>query len=112
MPKYQAGQPAALYPGNSIALVNNAAVDANVTTTERFALAPGQNGAGITLMALNTTNQQAQGQFSTDDVDAHYQNLSGFIVAAGAAFPYNLTAGWVRFTFAAAPTSGSLIVSR
>ena len=52
MPKYQAGQPAALYPGNSIALVNNAAVDANVTTTERFALAPGQNGAGISLMAL------------------------------------------------------------
>lgn len=112
MPSYNANTPAALVPGTQITLVNNAAVDSGVTTTQQFALGPSQSGAGITLMALNTTDQQAQGEFSTTDTPANYQLLSGFVVGPGQAFPYNLTAGWLRFTFAVAPTYGSLIVSR
>ena len=112
MPVYPAAQPAALYPGSQIPLVNNAATDANITTTAQCAISPGQNGAGITVMVVNTTTQQAQGQFAFTDASANYENLSGFIVPAGTAFPYNLTAGWLRFTFSVAPTSGSLIVSR
>jgi hypothetical protein len=112
MPSYNAVQPAALYPGTAIALVNNAATDTGVTTSQQCAIAPSQSGAGITVMVLNTTNQQAQGEFSPTDTSANYQLLSGCVVGPGAAFPYNLTAGWIRFTFAVAPTSGSLIVSR
>lgn len=112
MPSYPAAQASALYPGSSIALVNNAAVDANVSTSAQFALAPSQNGAGITLMVLNATNQQAVGQYATTDTDANYMPLSGLIVGPGAAVPYNLVAGWLRFTFVTPPTSGSLIVSR
>ena len=112
MPAYPIKQPAALYPGTQITLVNNAAVDSGITTSAQFALAPGMNGTGVTIMILNTTNQQAQGQFSPTDTPANYQNLSGCIVPAGTALPYNLSGGWMLFTFAAAPTSGSLVVSR
>ena len=112
MPAYPAAQPAALYPGSQIALVNNAATDSGITTTEEFALNPLGLGAGCTLMILNTTNQQAVGQFSPVDVAADYMPLSGCIVPAGSALPYNLSGGWMRFTFAVAPTTGSLIVSR
>jgi hypothetical protein len=112
MPAYPAAQPASLSQGTSIALVNNAAVDGGITTTAQFALPPNQVGSGITLMVLNTTNQQAVGQFATTDTPANYQPLSALVVGPGVAYPYNLTPGWVRFTFAVAPTSGSLIVSR
>jgi hypothetical protein len=112
MPAYPTAQPAALYPGSQISLVNNAATDAGITTTEQVAIAPSIGGSGVTVMILNTTNQQAVGQYAPADVAANYQPLSGCIVAAGAALPYNITSGWLRFTFAVAPTSGSLIVSR
>lgn len=112
MPSYNAVTPAALYPGPSIALVNNAATDTSVSTSQQCAIAPGLNGAGVTVMILNTTNQQAQGQWAPTDTPASYQNLSGCIIPNGTAFPYNLTTGWVRFTFTTPPTSGSLIVSR
>jgi hypothetical protein len=112
MPAYPISQPAALYPGSQIALVNNAATDSGITTTAQFALLPGMNGTGVTLMILNATNHDAQGQFAPTDTAGNYQNLSGCIVPAGTALPYNLSGGWMRFTFAVAPTSGSLIVSR
>lgn len=112
MPAYPSAQPAALYPGSPIALVNNAATDSGITTTEQFAVAPPPNGAGLTVMIANTTNQQAVGQFSWVDTAADYQPLSGCIVPPGSVLPYNLATGWMRFTFAVAPTSGSLVVSR
>lgn len=117
MPAYGSGLVAALYPGAPIALVNNAAVDSGITTSQPCAIAPPPNGAGLTVMITNTTNQQAQGQFSwmdtpnqADGVD--YQNLSGCIIPAGTNLAYNLSTGWLRFTFASAPTSGSLLISR
>jgi hypothetical protein len=112
MPAYNAAPVAALYPGPPIACVNNAAVDAGVTTSLQFSVAPSMVGAGVTLMIANTTNQDAQGQFSSTDVSANYKNLSGCIIPSGTVLPYNLSGGWMRFTFAVAPTSGSLVVSR
>ena len=113
MPAYPAKLPAALYPGSSIALVNNAAVDSGITTTEQFALAPGMNGAGVTIMITNSTNQQAVGQFApADGASANYLPLSGCVVPPGSVLAYNLSGGWMDFTFAVAPTTGSLVVSR
>jgi hypothetical protein len=112
MPSYPALLPAALYPGSSISLVADASVDANVTTTEEFALTPVGSNGGCTLMITNTTDQQAVGQYAPTDVAAEYMPLSGCIVPAGSVLPYNLSGGWMRFTFVTAPASGSLIVSR
>lgn len=112
MPAYNTVPVAALYQGSPIAVVNNAAVDANVTTTQQLAIAPPPNGAGLTIMISNTTNQQATAQFSWHDVAADYQPLSGCIIPSDSVLAYNLATGWLRFTFASAPTSGSLIVSR
>jgi hypothetical protein len=112
MPSYPASQPAALYQGAPITLVNNAATDSGITTTAQFAIAPPSNGAGLTIMIVNTTNQAATGQFSWLDVAGDYQPLVGCAVPAGGALAFNLTTGWMRFTFTVAPTSGSLVVSR
>jgi hypothetical protein len=116
MPAYitspQPTQLLALAPGASCTCVNNAAVDSGITTTRQFALGPTPDNHGYTIMITNTTNQQAQGQSAPADVAANYENLSGCIIPAGSSLPYNLVGGWLRFTFAVAPTSGSLIVSR
>lgn len=116
MPAYitspQPVQLVAVYPGNALAVVNNASVDAGITTTQQFAVGatPGNNSG--TLVITNSTNQEATGQYASHDVAANYEPLSGCIIGAGASLPYNLAGGWMRFTFVSAPTSGSLIVSR
>lgn len=112
MPAYNTVPVAALYQGSPIAVVNNAAVDDNVTTTQQLAIAPPPNGTGLTIMISNTTNQQATALFSWHDVPGDYQPLSGCIIPPSSVLAYNLATGWLRFTFASAPTSGSLIVSR
>lgn len=116
MPSYIANptptQVNALYRGDRIACVNDASTDSGVTKTLQFAVAPEPGAGGVTIVPVNSTDQQATGQWAAEDVDAEYQDLSGCVVAAGSAFPYNLSGGWMRFTFAVAPTSGSLIVSR
>jgi len=121
MPSYitspQPVQLLALYPGNHEALVNNAATDSGITTTQQIAIGPQPNQTGCTVMITNSTNQQAQGQTAPQDptaagAGATYENLSGCVVPAGTTLAYNLSGGWLRFTFGTAPTSGSLIVSR
>jgi hypothetical protein len=116
MPAYisspQVSQVVALYPGNRLALVNNAATDSGITTTLQFANGPVPNQSGNTIVINNTTNQQAQGQYCDSDTAANYENLSGCVVPANSSLPYNLSGGWMRFTFSVAPTSGSLIVSK
>jgi hypothetical protein len=116
MPSYitspQVQQVNAIYPGDSIALVNDATTDTGVTTTLQFALGPTPDGSVGNIVIVNTTNQQAQGQYSFIDIAADYENLSGCIVPNGTSLPYNLSGGWMRFTFSVAPTSGSLVISR
>jgi ligand-binding sensor domain-containing protein len=110
MPSYPSAQPAALYQDFPITLV--ASTDSGVTTSSQFAVGPSAGGAGVTIMIVNTTNQDATGQWAATDVAANYQPLSGCIVTAGSSLAYNLSGGWMRFAFSIAPTSGSLIVSR
>lgn len=112
MPAYNTQVPVALCPGFSIALVNSAATDSSITATQQFAVAPVPNQSGGTIVFDNTTNQDATAQYSATDVAANYKPLAGGIVASGTALPYNLSGGWVRFSFATAPTSGSLTASR
>ena len=112
MPAYNAQPTRALYPGESIALVDNAAVDSGITTSQQFAVGPNPTQNTNVVNFINTTNQDAQGQIAHQDVTGSYANASGLIVAAGTAFPYNLADGWVRFTFGVAPTSGSMIAAR
>jgi hypothetical protein len=111
MPAY--GAPTcALYPGTPVPVVNNAATDSGITTTQAVAVAPAGTSGGETVMIQNTTNQNATGQWSSTDISANYQPLSGCVIPAGSVLPYNISGGWLRFTFSVAPTSGSLILAR
>lgn len=124
MPSYIANpqpvQEVALYPGSSIALVNNAAVDAGVLITQQIAIGPDPSG-NSQLTITNTTNQTATAQTAPDDaqvggVGQHYEpySVQGTAITVPTletvSFPCN--ARWLRFTFAVAPTAGSLIVTR
>lgn len=114
MPAYNTAPAIALTPGDSVALVNNAAVDTGITTTQQVHVGPsGTAPPSGTVNVVNTTNQQATGQIANQsDVTGNYEPASGFIVPAATSLEYNMGMGWLRFTFASAPTSGSLVVSR
>lgn len=112
MPSYNTHPKRVIYPGAQIALVNDASTDSGVTTSQQCYIGPNPGQNSNTITVLNTTNQDAIGQFASIDATANYKNLSGLIVPAGTALPYNLSDGWLRFTFGTAPTSGSLIVAR
>jgi hypothetical protein len=111
MPAYIASalvqQVNALYPGNQLALVNNAATDSSVTKTLQFAIGP-QAGQLPRMTFINTTNQDCQIELAASDADANYQVGSGLVAPAGTSFVFNAF-GWCRGLFATAPTSGSLI---
>jgi hypothetical protein len=118
MPSYitspQPVQLTALYPGDRKYCVNNAATDSGVTTTVQFAVGPTPGNGTVTLMIVNSTNQQAQGQYSPDDSkgSTSYEPLSGCIIPPASSLAYNLQGGWMNFTFGTAPTSGNLVVTR
>src|SRR5271155_609585 len=117
MPAYinnpQAVQVTALYKGNAKTLVNNAATDSAITKTIQFAVGPEPGSGSVTLTVYNQTNQQATGEWTPSEnyspsvTQPTYEPLSGCIVPAGSTLPYNLSGGWVCFTFATAPTTGS-----
>ena len=112
MPAYNTDPVRALYPGESIALVNDASVDTGISTTQQFAVGPNPIQGSNVVNFINTTNHDAQGQIAEKDVAASYANASGLVVSAGTALPWNMADGWVRFTFASSPTSGSLVAAR
>jgi hypothetical protein len=114
MPSYNAIPAIALTPGDTVALVNNAAVDGGVTTTQQVHVGPSASSTSSgTINIVNTTNQPATGQIANQaDVTGDYEPASGLVVPAGQALQYNVGMGWVRFTFATAPTSGFLTISR
>lgn len=113
MPAYGTDPVRALYPGETIALVNDASVDTGITTTQAFSVGPNPTQNSNAINFHNSTNQDATGQLSPDNsATGTYKNLSGLVVAAGTALPYNLAGGFVRFTFGSAPTSGSLTAVR
>ena len=122
MPSYinnpQTGQVVALYPGENLALVNDASTDSGITKSLQFAVGPIPGNGTSTLVFTNTTNQDATLKYAPAEIlypgstQPTYEPLSGGTVSAGTSLSYNLSGGWVLATFASAPTSGSLVVSR
>ena len=117
MPAYGTSTPRAIYPGNKIALVNNAATDTGVTKSVSVAFAQ-MPGTPDKLALHNTTAQTATVQVSFDDVDADYQALkdadtgNAVTVATNSSVIFTCVGPWVRCTLAAAPVAGSLVLSR
>ena len=99
----------ALYTGNQIALVNNAAVDSGILATQQVAIAPHQADSATYCTVFNGTNQAVQMQAAPSDSAALYASL-GSSIAAGALATISCAVPWVRGLFATAPTSGSLVI--
>ena len=99
----------ALYTGDQIPLVNNAAVDTGVLATEQVAIAPHQADSATYCTVFNGTNQAVQMQAAPSDSAALYVSL-GSSIAAGALATISCAVPWVRGLFATAPTSGSLVI--
>ena len=57
----------ALYTGDQIALVNNAAVDAGILATEQVAIAPAPGDTATYCTVFNGTNQAVQMQAAPSD---------------------------------------------
>jgi hypothetical protein len=99
----------ALYTGDQIALVSNAAVDAGILATEQVAIAPAPGDTATYCTVFNGTNQSVQMQAAPSDSAALYQSL-GSSIAAGALATISCAVPWVRGLFATAPTTGSLVI--
>ena len=99
----------ALYTGDQIALVNNAASDSGVLATEQVAITPHQADSATQCTVFNSTNQAVQMQAAPSDSAALYASL-GSSIAAGALATISCAVPWVRGLFATAPTSGSLVI--
>ena len=118
MPSYPTKIAAALYPGDQLVLVNNAAVDAGVTATIQAAVGPAPANNEAHFVAFNTTDQPATIQCAVEDIEADYLPLYGewgpqeVIAAAGEAYFFYSPGPFIRAKFATAPTSGSLILYR
>lgn len=116
MPSYPAQKPSALYPGDQIALVNNAAVDAGVTTTISAAVGPAPANNEAHFVAFNSSDHDAVIRAAPADSNASYLPLYDGAVAvtipAGQSVFFYCPGPWIRATFAVAPTTGSLILYR
>jgi CTP:molybdopterin cytidylyltransferase MocA len=99
----------ALYTGDQIALVSNAAVDAGILATLQVAIAPAPGDTATYCTVFNGTNQSVQMQAAPSDSAALYQSL-GSSIAAGALATISCAVPWVRGLFATAPTTGSLVI--
>ena len=122
MPSYvndpQPAQVVALYPGQSVSMINDATTDSGVTKTIQFAVGPIPGNGTSTLVFTNTTNQDATLKYAPSETlypgttQPTYEPLAGGVVSAGTSLAYNVSGGWILATFATAPTSGSLVASR
>ena len=99
----------ALYTGDQIALVNNAAVDSGILATQQVAIAPAPGDTATYCTVFNGTNQAVQMQAAPLDSAALYVSL-GSSIAAGALATISCPVPWLRGLFTTAPTTGSLIV--
>ena len=99
----------ALYTGDQIALVNNAAVDSGILATQQVAIAPAPGDTATYCTVFNGTNHAVQMQAAPLDSAALYVSL-GSSIAAGALATISCPVPWLRGLFTTAPTTGSLIV--
>ena len=99
----------ALYTGDQIALVNNAAVDSGILATQQVAIAPAPGDTATYCTVFNGTNQAVQMQSALSDSAALYQTFGSSIGAGDGATIY-CPVPWVRGLFTTAPTTGSLVI--
>ena len=120
MPAYGTiANPPALYPGEQQVLVNNAAVDANVTQTQQVAIPQDATDPAGTLTVINGTNQTATVAVSAQDAGAaSYQPLTdgdtaqAIAVPASKAWVFRCRGPFLSCTYTVAPTTGSLVLCR
>ena len=119
MPAYNASAAIALTPGDTVALVNNAATDAGVTATQQVHIGPSGTAPGTRVHVSNTTNQSCTIQTTTvADATGNYKALTdaetaeAIVVASGADASFDPAVCWLRGDFGTAPTSGSLTIGR
>jgi hypothetical protein len=122
MPSYitnpQVSQVKALYPGDSLALVNSAATDSGITKTIQFTAGKLPGYTPVQLVFNNTSNQTATIHSAASDAEGNYQPVTNgdtgnaATVAASKSEIFTLVGPWFRCTYSTAPTTGSLIVSR
>lgn len=119
MPAYNTVPAIALTPGDSVALVNNAAVDAGITNSQQVHVGPSATISSDRLHVSNTTDKDLTVQAANvGDVTGNYQALKdadtgqAITVASGSDAVFSFANGWIRFNFAVAPTQGSAVISR
>jgi hypothetical protein len=103
----------ALYTGDQITLVNNAASDSGVLATEQVAIAPAPGDTATYCTVFNGTNQSVQMQAAPVDpavtTGVAWASL-GAAIGAGTLLVLSCPVPWLRGLFTTAPTTGSLII--
>jgi len=119
MPAYNTVPAIALTPGDTVALVNNAATDTGLSNTQQVHVGPSGTAAGDKLLVTNATDKDLTVQATNiADATGNYKALkdadttNAIVVASGASAVFSFAGGWLRFNFAVAPTSGSATISR
>jgi hypothetical protein len=118
MPSYPTKVAAALYPGDQITLVNDAATDSGVTSTIQAAVGPAPGNNQAHFVAFNSTDQNATIEVAWEDVEADYLPFNGewgpqaVVVNSNESVFFYCPGPFVRAAFVTAPTRGSLILYR
>lgn len=121
MPAYgAAGWPKNLNVGDVIQLINAAdATAANVTATAPVSIVQGGPAvSGVELTLINTTGQTATVQCAAVDAAANYVPLTNIdtnnaiTLATAKSGVFSCSGPLLRVTFASAPTTGLLTISR
>lgn len=119
MPAYNTIPAIALGPGDSVALVINAATDTGVTATQQVHIGPSGTASGTRVHVSNSTNQTCTIQTTAiADATGNYKALTdaetaeAITVASGSDVSFDPGACWLRGNFGTAPTSGSLVIIR
>jgi hypothetical protein len=119
MPAYNTKPAIALTPGDTENLVNSAATDSGVTTTQQVHIGPSGTASGTRVHVSNTTNQSCTIQAtSVADATGNYKALTdaetaeAIVVASGTDAYFDPAVCWLRGLFGTAPTSGYLTISR
>jgi hypothetical protein len=119
VPAYNTVPAIALTPGDSVALVNNAATDTGVTNSQQVHIGPSATASGTRVHVSNTTNQTLTVKTTAvADSSGNYQPLTdadtaeAITVATDTDASFDPGVCWLLFNFGTAPTSGSAVIAR
>lgn len=118
MPAYVAGNAIGLTVGDRVVLVNNAATDSGITSTQQVALSQQEAAGSATLALHNGTNQTATVQVADVDATGNYRALTdantaeAITVATSLSIVFTCIGPFLRCNFGTAPTTGTLAITR